>query len=221
MKLERQRAFSPDIIRRAATTLDEQTGRIAAIGFAESQRERVVSPNSIEYVDMNQSGKAELLSGQEGLLATSALGECTGIAGFAKLKDGSIRLMISHYDAMAQNSQLTGKPSPAVNDMYSFRYTSELVDGRMASTDRFDKFYVVAHPDSVKSDPNYGDKRKIFDEWHYLDQIETTISQLGDRCRVIEIPYQLSDTGHSLAAGLINGSEGIFWDGVQVNFDSL
>ncbi len=51
-----------------------------------------------------------------------------------------------------------------------------------------------------------------------MDQINTTIAQLGKNAQVLLLPYELNSQGHSLASGRMDGKEGIFWDGVYIDF---
>lgn len=199
--------FDTEIIRQAHRDY-EATGRLLNIIFAKPQEEKAIGEGKVAYVDMNQSGIAEMTPGQEGILATDALGGCTGVSGFARMPDGALNLMVSHYNETSQNFNNTGCSSPANLDMYGFMRTNVPV------------LFVVAYHDSVFS-PLQRDERKRnnpFEKWHYLDQIRTTATQLGENSKVIEIPYEPNKTGHSLAAGRINGVEGIFWDGHRVDF---
>ena len=156
-----------------------------------------------------------LEQGEDGVIATSSLAGCTGVAGFARRKDGSIATFISHYDPMSQNSKLTGTDSPVNRDLYSFRYQSQREGVELDSP----LLYVVVYTVSEHHSPNYGQKAGVFKDWNYLDQINTTATQLGDNAQVLLLPYEMSQ-GHTLASGRIDGAEGIFWDGVKVDFDA-
>jgi hypothetical protein len=185
-----------------------------AMGFTSGyQKEMVVDEHGIAYVDMNKSGRLEIPQGQDGLIATSSLAGCTGVAGFAKRLDGSIATFVSHYDAMTQNSLLTGEDSPVNEDLYGFRYQAGQ-EGLASPV-----YHLVAYPKSEHSNPDYGKRRGAFKNWRYLDQINTTANQLGNSSEVLLLPYD-EGFGHSLASGKTGDHEGIFWDGVPVDFNS-
>ncbi len=184
-----------------------------AMGFTSGyQKEMAVDEHGIAYVEMNKSGRLEIPKDKEGLIATSSLAGCTGIAGFAKRLDGTITTFISHYDAMTQNSLLTGEDSPVNKDLYSFRYQAgqEGLAGPI--------YYLVVYPKSEHSNPDYGKRHGAFKNWRYLDQIAVTANQLGNSSEVLLLPYEAG--GHSLASGKTNNQEGIFWDGIPVDFSS-
>lgn len=115
---------------------------------------------------------------------------------------------------MSQNSRLTGKESPVNRDMYGFRHQSQAgaeLDSPL--------LYVVAYPVNEHHSPDYGQMAGVFKDWNYLDQINTTATQLGENAQVLRLPYQIS-RGHTLASGRMDGQEGIFWNGVKVDFDT-
>ena len=187
-----------------------------AIGFVDRlQRDLQPDANGVAYVGMNKSGRMSLENGEDGVIATRALAGCTGIAGFARKKDGSIGTFISHYDPMSQNGRLTGEDSPANRDLYSFKYQFQGEGVELDSP----ILYVVAYTEIEHYSPDYGRKKGSFKDWNYLDQINTTATQLGNNAQVLLLPYRMS-RGHSLASGRLGGEEGIFWDGVKVDFDA-
>ena len=178
----------------------------------ESQATMRLNSHDIAYVEMNSSGRVSLEKNEMGVIATSGLMGCTGVAGFAKNRDGEIQSFVSHYDALSQNSRITGKDSPVNRDLYTFRYQVEKDDTQSTP------LYVVSYPASSCYDQDYGKRRGVFREWHYMDQINTTVTQLGNNAQVLLLPYELNSQGHSLASGRIDGKEGIFWDGVYIDF---
>lgn len=183
------------------------------IGRADTyQRELPLDERGIAYVAMNETGKLTLAPEQDGVIATSAIAGCTGVAGFAKRKDGGVATFVSHYDPMCQNSLYTGDESPINRQLYGFRYeaSNDDLDGPIS--------YVVAYDSSEHRDPYFGQRRGVFKNWRYLDQIHVTTGLLGEDVQVLLLPYQRA-TGETLASGRKNGSEGIFWNGVKVNFD--
>ncbi len=185
-----------------------------AMGFTTGhQKEMAVDEYGIAYVDMNKSGRLEIPQGKDGLIATNSLAGCTGVAGFAKRLDGSIATFVSHYDAMTQSSLLTGEDSPVNKDLYSFRYQA----GQEGLASPI--YYLVAYPNGEHSNPDYGKRNGAFKNWRYLDQINVTANQLGNDSEVLLLPYD-EGLGHSLASGKVNDHEGIFWDGVPVDFGS-
>lgn len=185
-----------------------------AMGFASGyQKEMQVDEHGIAYVEINKSGRLEIPQGKDGIIATNSLAGCTGVAGFAKRIDGSIATFVSHYDPMSQNSLLTGEDSPVNKELYGFRYqaTKEGLASHI--------HYLVAYPNSEHSNPEYGNRKGVFKDWRYLDQISMTAGQLGSTSEVLLLPYD-QGFGHSLASGRVGDNEGIFWDGVQVDFES-
>lgn len=178
----------------------------------ESQATMQLNSHDIAYVEMNSSGRVFLEKNETGVIATSGLMGCTGVAGFAKNRDGKIQSFVSHYDALSQNGRITRKDSPVNRDLYTFRYQVEKDDTQSTP------LYVVSYPASSRYDQDYGKRRGVFREWHYMDQINTTIAQLGKNAQVLLLPYELNSQGHSLASGRMDGKEGIFWDGVYIDF---
>ena len=178
----------------------------------ESQATMRLNSHDIAYVEMNSSGRVSLEKNETGVIATSGLMGCTGVAGFAKNRDGKIQSFVSHYDALSQDSRITRKDSPVNRDLYTFRYQVEKDDTQSTP------LYVVSYPASSCYDQDYGKRRGVFREWHYMDQINTTIAQLGKNAQVLLLPYELNSQGHSLASGRMDGKEGIFWDGVYIDF---
>jgi hypothetical protein len=202
-------------IRKASNSHIRELGHVV-IGFVSGFQE-VLSPDDegIAYVLMNKSGRMDVMPGEDGIIATDCLAGCTGIAGFAKRKDGSIATFISHYDTLSQNSKYTGKDSPANKDLYKFEYQvkDEELDG--------DRYYVIAYEKGGHSDSDYGQRKGSFKEWSYLDQLNVTSTQLGENSRVVFLPYDVGYHGHSLASGKSKGVEGIFWDGHKIKIDEL
>jgi hypothetical protein len=205
-----ERVIETDIIRHSL--LSKDVG-IVAIGSGDrTQRELRLDENGIAYVDMNKSGRLNLASGERGLIVTSNLAGCTGVAGFAKRKDGSTAQFVSHYDAISQTSHFTHEDSPINSQMYGLRHDTTS-QGELEGAVRM----LVAYPESVRANPNYGLRSGSFNEWTYLEQIEMTASQLGSDTEVLFLPYKNGD-GNSLASGRTDQSEGIYWNGVLIDF---
>lgn len=202
--------ITPDTIRRSL--LSKDVG-IVAIGSGDRiQRELRTDENGIAYVDMNKSGRLNLQPGEKGLIVTSSLAGCTGVAGFAKRQDGGTTQFVSHYDAISQTHHFTHEDSPVNSQMYGIRYEATR-DGELDGTIKL----LVAYPESERANPRYGHRTGSFQEWTYLEQIEMTAAQLGADTEVLFLPYNNGD-GNSLAAGRTADSEGIFWNGVHINF---
>jgi len=208
-----ERVITPDAIRRS--WLSKEIG-FAATGLADrGQAEMHLDENGIAYVDMNKSGRLNLEPGEKGLIVTSSLAGCTGVAGFAKRKDGSTAQFVSHYDAVSQTHHFTRKESPINSQMSGLRYEATRQDGELDGPIQL----LVAYRESERANPLYRQRRGSFEEWTYLEQIEMTASELGADTEVLFLPYRDGD-GNSLAAGRSDNSEGIYWNGVHVNFAS-
>ena len=187
-----------------------------ALGFVSGLQEKVsANEDGVAYIAMNKSGRMDVEPGEDGVIATSALAGCTGIAGFARRKDGTIATFISHYDTLSQNSKFTGQDTPANKDLYAFKYQAkdEDLDG--------DRYYVIAYENGEHNNPDYGRKKGIFKDWSYLDQLNVTAAQLGEKSKIILLPYNAWDSSHSLTSGKSEGVEGIFWDGKKIDIDEL
>ena len=186
---------------------------VVAIGGADRmQRELTPDDSGVAYVDMNSSGRMTVEKDKDGIIATSALSGCTGVAGFARRTDGSIATFVSHYDTVSQTYHFTHQDSPVNSQMFGFGYDA----GTELATPIQ---YLVAYDTTTHHNPMLGDRSGKFDEWTYLDQIQNTGSQLGENAEVLLLPYQ-SEQGNTLASGRLNGEEGIFWNGVKVDFDA-
>ncbi len=182
------------------------------------QHEFQPDETGIAYVEMNSTGKMEINEEQDGLLVTSSLAGCTGVAGFAKRNDGTIATFVSHYDPLSQNYNFTKKSSPVNQDICCFHHQET------HNKDAPPELYIViGYEEGSHLNPLYGKKHGKFDEWHYVDQINTTAGQLrlhGGAANILFMPYTAT-LGHSLGAGRIDGQEGIFWDGQKIYFDSI
>lgn len=207
-----EHAFNESLVTASAQSKD--VGKFM-MGVALGQKELGFDKYGVAYVEMNSSGRADIAPGSEGVIATSGLATCTGVAGFAKRADGSIASFVSHYDAFVQSPMLAANGSPLNTQLYQFR--NRLKDTLLASPPS----YVITYPDSDHAEENYGRQTGNFTQWHYMDQLAVTASQLGEDARVLLAPYSyLKGPGHSLASGRVGDHEGIFWDGKSVNFDA-
>jgi hypothetical protein len=205
-----ERLVSPDTIRRSM--LSKDMGMVAIGSGDRIQREVQLDENGIAYIDMNKSGRLNLKPNEKGLIVTSSLAGCTGVAGFAKRKDGSTTQFVSHYDAISQTHHFTHKDSPINSQMYGLRYEATS-QGELEGSIKL----LVAYPESERANPRYGLRGGSFQEWTYLEQIETTATQLGADTEVLFLPYANGD-GNSLAAGSTDKTEGIYWNGVHIDF---
>lgn len=202
-------------IRRSLLAMD--TGSIAiGIGVADTTtRDMQIDQFGIAYVDMNKSGRLNLGPGEHGIIATSSLAGCTGVAGFAKRKGGGSMQFVSHYDAISQTAHFTRQSSPINAQLYGFRHEAgkdDELDGPLQ--------FLVAYPDEARRNPYYGKRHGSFQDWTYLDQIEMTASQLGPEAQVLFLPYNNGE-GNNLSAGSTDTAEGIFWNGLEVNFSEM
>ncbi|HEX3568934.1 MAG TPA: hypothetical protein VHT70_04660 [Candidatus Saccharimonadales bacterium] len=182
---------------------------------AHDRNQEIVEPdeNGVGYVLMNHSGRLDLGPDEDGLVATGGLAGCTGVAGFAKRADGGTHQFVSHYDPISQEWAMTHNDSPINQHLYGQKYRAS--QSELAGPVQ----YVVSYGDTAIHSPDYGKRVGNFDQWHYLDQIETTISQLGPEAEIAVVPYGTG--GNVLAAGRIDGAEGIFWNGVPIDFDQI
>src|SRR6266702_119673 len=173
--------------------------------------ERELNENGLAYVDMNSNGFVKIESGNEGAVATSSLSGCTGVAAFAELPDGQQTAMVAHYDAISQTHHFTRADSPINKLPYTFRHEV----GKETPIQ-----VVVTYPEVVRHDVDLGNKESVFDEWHYLDQITTTASHLGEKVQVLFVPYRESafELATYLGAGKHKGTSGIFYNGALVDF---
>ncbi|MFO0970766.1 MAG: hypothetical protein U0520_00230 [Candidatus Saccharimonadales bacterium] len=158
---------------------------------------------------MNSSGSIKVAPGSDGIVATGSLTGCTGIAGFAKKPDGSIKAFVSHYDLVSQTHFFTGMGSPAVTDLYDFKHRTT------AQGNAQDPIFVVTYPRSGEASPHHGKREGDADQWHYLDQLDNAAQYMGGGATVVKIPYD--GGGHTLASGRFSGQEGIFWNGVKID----
>lgn len=197
-----------------ASAQSKDVGRFM-MGVAMGQKELNFDQYGVAYVEMNSSGRADIAPGSEGVIATSGLVTCTGVAGFAKRADGSIVSFVSHYDAFVQSPMLAANGSPLNTQLYQFR--NRLADTPLAAPPS----YVITYPESDHAEENYGRQTGNFTKWHYIDQLAVTAAQLGEDAQVLFVPYSyLTGPGHSLASGRVGNHGGIFWDGKPVDFDA-
>lgn len=201
----------PELIRDSARA--REIGFVAIGHTDRIQKQHEVDERSIAYVEMNKSGRITVEPGCDGVVATSSLAGCTGVSGYSRQKDGSIKSFVSHYDAMTQNYAFTHNDSPANGDLWTFKHETLTADPDG------DTLIVIAYPRSVEREPNRGTRKGSHKEWHYLDQLETTAEYLDEGTEVLMLPYDMN-SGHTLASGRINGEEGIFWDGMPIDFEA-
>jgi hypothetical protein len=196
----------PETIRKSIKS--RELGMVAIGGADRIQRELTPDNNGVAYVDMNSSGRMTVDKDKNGIIATSALLGCTGVAGFARRADGMIATFVSHYDTVSQTYHFTHQNSPVNSQMFGFGFElATLIQ------------YLVAYDATTNHDPMLGNRSGKFDEWTYLDQIQNTGSQLGENAEALLLPYQ-SGQGSTLASGRFDGVEGIFWNGIKVDFDA-
>lgn len=214
--------FEPRIV---PGTLISEAGRAsvssAGIGIADRTfRESELPTGGVEYVDMGGNRCVTIPSGYEGVVATSSLAGCTGVAAFCEMPDGAIKAMVAHYDSISQSHHFTKQDSPLNNLLYTFKHEVGEVPFQI----------LVTYPEAVRHDSNFGSEQGHFDQWHYLAQIATTAAQLGDKVRVLFDPYHpVEDSrcevgshlglGRTLAAGKLHNTSGIFVNGKLVDFD--
>lgn len=194
------------------------SARVKRLGYAATRlakrrgsTDKSSAESTISHVDMNNTGLRVVGRGEDGIVATSGLGGCTGVAGLARSSNGRLLSFVSHYDAVTQSSFFNGgRASPANNDIYSFLYEC---NSRIAQSR---PIVLVAPSQNAYSNSKYGQRQGNFNQWYYLDQLETTARQISEQAQVILMPYDRT-RAHTLASGRIHGQEGIFWDGVAVN----
>lgn len=113
--------------------------RYVPIGRFDSKlRTTKMDEHGISPIGMNQSGVLALKPEENGIIATCSLAGCIGLAGFAKLQNGELLLLISHADAISQQYKMAGRGSDVVKQMYTFEHdTREALGGGTCSSFSF------------------------------------------------------------------------------------
>jgi hypothetical protein len=192
----------------------EELGSQERIGDFQAERTVGVDERLI-YVDMNDTLRVRLQPEQEALIATSSLGGCTGVAGFAEYSDGSALQFVSHWVPGHISYDFQGAPWAAsvAQDIEHFDYAA-------SKGIPVEAVYLIAYPKEEHHDSRFGKRSGLFASWHPVDQLQVKAEQLAPSSRVLYFPYYNGESGHTLAAGRRDGTSGIFWNGMHVDYDA-
>ncbi len=164
------------------------------IGFARntSARETLLPADGLVYVDMNNSGLVKVPVSRSALVYTKSLAGCTGIVGLAKTAEGSLA-GISHYDPMVDRWQREGGGSTSEKFLYTFAAQARQNGAKAVEL-------LIAYNKTHQFNPEYGEKAGSYNEWFFLDQLETAATYIGKDVTVTFMPYEGGD--HTLAVGI-------------------
>lgn len=218
-----------DLIRKAMLSDNIGTTAIQVDKCDMRQKQIDIPPSGVAHVEMNASARAGLASGAEGLLSTSSLAGCTGLAGFAKHNDGRTSQFIGHFSPAAERVIINKAYWEPLHQIGSGKnIITPWASDTVPTPYNMSEFYIWVTNNGaseVEMLIAYGGRDRPyepFDVRHYFVLHNTTIqsptSSNEPPKRSLILPYEGGN--HSLAAGRIDGKEGIFWDGVKVDFDS-
>ncbi len=182
------------------------------------------------YVEMNTSGRLENESSEDGIIFTSSLAGCTGLAGFARHEDGRTLQFIGHFTPAAERTIINESYREPLNAIGSGKTiitpSPRITVPTPYNMAEFYDWVAKEGASKVQMLIAYGGRDhpyEYFDVRHYFttfNEAVTRITELDKPSKqTLLLPYN-GDNGN-LAAGRMHGQEGIFWNGVRVDFDKL
>lgn len=177
-------------------TLPKSFHELSIPGFAEITyaRERQLPPDGLIFVGMNSAAYTKITKGKIGQIYTIGLGGCTGVAGVANINSGALA-GVSHFDAVVDAVQRQNGICASERFMHQFVRQARAFGARAIQ-------FVAAYDDGQKRDPNYGKKGGNYDDWHYIDQLESFAEDAEDDVGITLRPYRGMRAGHTLVANV-------------------
>lgn len=187
--------------------------------------------NGFAFVEMNSAGRLENGPEEDGIIFTSHLAGCTGLAGFARNEEGGTFQFVGHFAPAAERTIINKsywEPLHAIGSGKTIMTPSPR--NTVPTPYNMAEFYDWVSKegvDQVQMLIAYGGRDhpyECFDVRHYFTTFNDAVTcptQVDKPIkRTLLLPYD-DMNGSSLAAGRIDGEEGVFWNGVKVDFDVL
>lgn len=160
-------------------------------------RERVLPDDGLVFVGMNSAAYAKVPNNRVGQVYTIGLAGCTGVAGVAQIKDGALA-GISHYDALVDAQRRINGIGASERFMNQFTTVARACGARAIQ-------FTIAYAELHRSDPNYGKFGDNYEDWHFVDQLESFAEEAEPDVTVELKPYK-NMAGSTLAANVDRGS---------------
>jgi hypothetical protein len=143
---------------------------------------------------MNSAGYSNIPGGKTAQVYTLGLAGCTGIAGVARIEGGTLA-GISHFDAIVDARQRENGHSPSEKFMDRFISVARKFGAEAISLS-------IKYAEMHRLDPNYGKLGANYDDWHFVDQLESFAEEAEDDVQVTVEPYQDPIMSHTLAVNV-------------------
>lgn len=194
------------------------------------QVNREPDSSGVAYVEMNSAGRLLLHSGQEGIIVTDSLAGCTGIAGFAELSDGQTAQFVGHFTPLSEDLIIQKEMFDPLRAIGTGKSILSRSPGYAIPTPyNLQNFYNWAKKENarrVEMFVAYGGRKedfyRMFGLGNYILQTPAVVHPPYNESvrikRTLLLSYDGTQRAHFLAAGRIHGKEGIFWDGMQLDF---
>lgn len=180
-------------------TIPPNANELVVPGFMLTPYAREVAlPSTGEvFVSMNSAAYIKVPEGTIGQIYTIGLAGCTGIAGVAKVENGTLA-GISHFDALVDTNQREQGMGASERFMNQF-----IGAARRAGANTIEIF--ITHSDIHSTDPQYGQLGGNYDDWHFLNQLESFAAEAEEDVRVVIEPYE-GLSSHTLAVSVDRGT---------------
>lgn len=157
-------------------------------------REKKLPENGLLFVGMNSAAYAKVPLGRMAQVYTLGLAGCTGIAGVAKIEDGTLAGM-SHFDAIVDEYQREYGHNPSEKFMNRFISVARKCGAEMI---KLSVHYAEIH----QNDPHYGKLGPNYDDWYFLDQLESFAEEAEADVDVTIEPYEDPIMSHTLSVNV-------------------
>lgn len=162
-------------------------------------KEKQLPPDRLVFVGMNSAAYTKVPLDRIGQVYTVGLAGCTGIAGVANIESGALA-GVSHYDAMVDAIQRPSGICASERFMHQFIRRARNLG---SSAIRF----TVVYDRNQQQDPNYGKYGDNYDDWHYLNQLESFAEEAESDVEATLLSYEGMDIGHTLVANVNRDSQ--------------
>lgn len=153
-----------------------------------------LNEDNLVFVGMNSAAYAVVPPETVGQVYTRGLAGCTGIAGVAEIDDGAIA-GVSHFDPVVDARQRQNGVCPSEQFIFSFINAARK---RGAQSIKL----LVLYDSLQKTDPNYGKFGDNYDDWHFIDQLESLMDEPEEDVSISFESYEGMGTEHILTANV-------------------
>lgn len=200
------------------------------VNVCDKKQKKLEVVDGYAYVEMNTSGRIENKPSEDGIIFTTSLAGCTGLAGFASHEDGRTFQFVGHFAPAAERTIINQSYWEPLHAIGSGKYIITPNPRNTVPTPyNMSEFYDWVSKEgasSVQMLIAYGGRvhpYEFFDVRHYFTTFNQAVTSRTKTDKPTKQTLLLPYDGDNcyLAAGRVNGQEGIFWNGVRVDFDVL